>query len=182
MTPEVGQQIQFLRKRSGLSIRQLAERADVTPGIISCIERGKNSPSILTLQKILEALGSDLATFFGNGHSEQEGPVFYREKMQAICDNERHYTMIFAKHPGVEFEMLDELIEPTKTPGDMETLQCDVGGYVLSGLLELEIAEETKTTLRPGDAFYITKGKLHRGRAVGDDPVRLITVCYPPSY
>ena len=32
--------------------------------MISCIERGKNSPSITTLQKILGALGTDLAAFF----------------------------------------------------------------------------------------------------------------------
>ena len=52
MEIEVAQRIPMLRKRCGLSIRQLAELSGVTAGMISCIERGKNSPSIATLQKI----------------------------------------------------------------------------------------------------------------------------------
>ena len=53
MDTDLGPRLQMLRKRCGTSIRQLARRAGVAPGIISCIERGKNSPSISTLQKIL---------------------------------------------------------------------------------------------------------------------------------
>ena len=181
MDQEVGPRLQILRKRIGLSIRQLAERADVTPGIISCIERGKNSPSITTLQKILEAMGTNLGAFFANGSSQPEGPVFLREHMQVISDNERHYTIVFARNPNLAIEVLDEQIRPTDTPPEMETLKCDVGGYILTGMLELEVEGE-KSVLRPGDAFYITKGSVHRGRAVGTEPVRAMTVYCPPNY
>jgi transcriptional regulator with XRE-family HTH domain len=181
MDQEVGPRLQILRKRIGLSIRQLAEKADVTPGIISCIERGKNSPSITTLQKILEAMGTNLGAFFSNGSPHDEGPVFLRERMQVISDNERHYTIIFARNPDLAVEMLDEQIRPTDILPQLEILKCDVGGYILTGMLELEVDGE-KSVLRPGDAFYIAKGKVHRGRAVGDDPVRAITVYCPPNY
>jgi transcriptional regulator with XRE-family HTH domain len=182
MDQEVGPRLQILRKRIGLSIRQLAERANVTPGIISCIERGKNSPSILTLQKILESVGANLGDFFANGSARELGPVFLREHMQVISDNERHYTIIFARNRELAVEMLDEQICPTDTPSEMEVLKCDVGGYILSGTLELEVQGEETTVLRPGDAFYIPKGKAHHGRAFGAEPVRAITVCCPPNY
>jgi len=182
MDKEIGSKLKILRERSKLSIRQLAERADVTPGIISCIERGKNSPSIYTLQKVLGALGTDLGAFFSNGSANQEGPIFLRENMKLVHDNDRHYTIVFARNPRLAVEVLDEQIRTTDTLPEKEVLKCDVGGYILSGTLELVVEGQENALLRPGDAFYVSKGTPHCGRAVGDEQVRLITVCCPPNY
>jgi len=182
MDKKVGERLKILRERSKLSIRQLAEKAAVTPGIISCIERGKNSPSISTLQKVLEALGTDLSAFFANGSAKQEGPLFMRENMQLVQDDDRNYTIVFARNPDLAIEVLDEQIRPSEELPEMETLTCDVAGYILAGMLELEVEGQKKTLLRPGDAFYVIKGTPHRGRAVGDETVRAITVYCPPKY
>jgi len=182
MEAEVAQRIQILRKRCGMSIRQLAGLAKVTPGIISCIERGKNSPSIATLQKILNALGADLAAFFSGEEGNGEGPVSFREHMRAISDGERNYTIVFPKTPGIGVEMFDEHIYPAKRRPPLETLQCDVAGYIITGSLVLEIKGRKKQTLRPGDAFYVSKGQEHRGFAANNEPVRLVTVYHPGKY
>jgi transcriptional regulator with XRE-family HTH domain len=182
METQFPQRIQMLRKRCGLSIRQLAALAGVTPGIISCIERGKNSPSIATLQKILNALDTNLASFFAQEKEQQEGPVFLREHMQALSDGDRTYTIVFSKKPGIGVEMFDETLRPSKRHPPFETLKCDVAGYLLSGSLELEIKKQPKQTLRPGDAFYIPKDVEHRGFVVEEEPARLITVYHPGRY
>jgi transcriptional regulator with XRE-family HTH domain len=179
---ELAQRVQTLRNRCGLSIRQLAGLAGVTPGIVSCIERGKTSPSITTLQKILTALGTDLATFFAAGRKEEPGPVFLRQQMRTLTDGDRSYTIIFPKRRGVSVEMFDEHIYPGKRRPPFEKLKCDVAGYVVSGTLSLEIKPQDKQTLRPGDAFYIPKGQEHRGFSTDDGPVRLVTVYYPAKY
>jgi len=182
MEAEPGRNLRVLRTRCGLSIRRLAEQSGVTAGMISCIERDKSSPSIVTLKKILAALGTDLATFFASEEVEQEGPVFPREKMKAINDAERSYTFVFPKRDDVQVEMLDECMRPTPKRPAFEKLKCDVAGYVLSGRLALEIKGEQKKTLRPGDGFYIRKSTEHRGFALDDEPVRLVTVYYPARY
>ena len=69
---EYGKRVRILRNRSGYSIRRLADLSGVTASVISGIERGKISPSITTLRKILEALGTNLATFFSSRPKEQE--------------------------------------------------------------------------------------------------------------
>lgn len=176
-----GQRIAILRKRCRLSIRKLAEIAKVTPGIISSIERGKTSPSIATLQKILSALDSDLATFFSGNEAAQQIPVLLRERMRVVSDRERSYTIVFPRREDIAVEMLDEQLSPSRRRPPYETLKCDVAGYILSGELVLEIKGKTKRTLRPGDAFYVTKGQEHRGYTV-DEPVRLITVYSPARY
>ena len=101
MEDTVGQQIRLLRNRCGMSIRQLAERAGVTAGIVSCIERSMNSPSISTLSKILAALDTDLQTFFSGGNHSDDGPFMRREQMKTIADDERSYTMLFPKRPDI---------------------------------------------------------------------------------
>ncbi len=182
MDKEIGSKLKILRERSKLSIRQLAERADVTPGIISCIEKGKNSPSISTLQKVLGALGTNLGAFFANGLADQEGPIFLRENMKLVQDNYRFYTMVFARNSRLAMEVFDEQIRPTESFPEKEILKCDIGGYILSGMLELAINGYENILLRPGDAFYVAKETPHCGRAVGDEPARVITVCCPPNY
>lgn len=131
------------------------------------------------LQKILTALGSDLATFFSEGREGEEGPFFHRQHMRTISDGDRTYTIIFPKQQGIAVEMFDEQIAPNRRRPPFETLECDVGGYVLSGDLTLEMRGRKKETLRPGDAFYVPKGCEHRGFAATEETVRLITVRYP---
>lgn len=177
-----GPRIQMLRKRCGLSIRKLAELSGVTAGMISCIERGANSPSIATLQKILSALDTDLASFFGAEPEAQAGPVYHREGMRLISDDQRSYTIVFPRQPELKVELLDEHIAPSSQLPPHEKLSCDVAGYVLSGSLVLEIEGEKKQTLRPGDAFYIPSQVAHRGYATAGEPVRLVTVYSPPRY
>jgi transcriptional regulator with XRE-family HTH domain len=182
MEPEVGLRIQALRRRFGLSIRQLADKAGLSAAMLSYIERGQASPSLATLQKLLAALGTDLAGFFAEKDAHGEGPVFTREQMRIVSDPERTYTILLSKRPGVQLEMFDEHIRPSKRKPEFEKLNCDVAGYVLSGSLVLDVKGEEKRTLRTGDAFYVTKGTTHRGYALGGEEARLITVYYPASY
>jgi len=179
---DLGERIQMLRKRCGLSIRKLADQARITPGMISFIERNKTSPSLATLQKILQALGTDLATFFSTSVREQKGPVFSREDMQAINDPDRRYTIVFPRAKNVHVEMFDEEHLPTGKKPPFEKLKCDVAGYLLSGNTVLEIKGRPKRQLRPGDAFYIPKGVEHRGYVINGQPARLITVYWPGKY
>ncbi len=46
--------------------------------------------------------------------------------------------------------------------------------YVLSGTLDLELADGTHHTFRAGDAFAEVVGTIHRGRAAGAEPVVLV--------
>jgi transcriptional regulator with XRE-family HTH domain len=184
MDLETGRRLQLLRKRSSLSIRELAARSGVTASMISYVERGKHSISLTTLQKLLSALGTDLTSFFAAQGGGGKGPVLPREQMQVVSDRERTYTILLPKRAGVRLEMFDEELRPGKTRAkpEFETLNCDVAGYVLLGGLVLEVEGEPPQTLRPGDAFYVPKGTAHRGYAADGQPVRLISVCYPPRY
>ena len=57
---DIAMQITGLRERHGLTQAELAERCGVDQGDISRIERGSTSPTARTLQRIAEALDSDV--------------------------------------------------------------------------------------------------------------------------
>ena len=60
---ELGNQIREERKKKGLSQEQLAFDADVDRSYIGGIERGERNVSFLTLVKIANCLGCDIAKF-----------------------------------------------------------------------------------------------------------------------
>ena len=71
----VGERLKALRNRYGLSQRA-ADRAGLTHGTVSHIERDKISPSIGTLRQILDAIPMTLSDFFAD-QSERETDFFY---------------------------------------------------------------------------------------------------------
>ena len=64
MSFDVGSRLRAIRQRHGLSQRELARRAGVTNGLVSLIEKNRVSPSVNSLQKLLDGIPMSLAEFF----------------------------------------------------------------------------------------------------------------------
>jgi transcriptional regulator with XRE-family HTH domain len=63
ITPELAAMLAEARRRRGLSLRQAARRAGVTPGTIVHLEKARRAPSTAVAERIIEAYGlpADLA-------------------------------------------------------------------------------------------------------------------------
>ena len=72
---DIGYRIKQLRTKNNLTLEELASRCELTKGFLSQLERNLTSPSIATLQDIVEALGTTLAKFFQE--ETEEKPVSY---------------------------------------------------------------------------------------------------------
>jgi len=59
---DVGTRIRALRHASDLSLEQLGERAGVHPTHLSAVELGRRNPSLITLGRIAEGLGTHIAS------------------------------------------------------------------------------------------------------------------------
>ncbi len=64
MSRSLGERIKGLRMERELQQRQLAEKAGLTPSMVSQIESGRLTPSLHTIGKIAAALGVPIATLF----------------------------------------------------------------------------------------------------------------------
>ena len=80
---KIGYKIKTLRIAKGLTQEELADRAELSKGFISQIERDLTSPSISTLVDILQCLGTNLKDFFNNEEDEQivfKQPDYFEKK------------------------------------------------------------------------------------------------------
>ena len=83
---EIGKKIKGLRIQRGLTQEELASRCELSKGFISLVERDLTSPSIATLMDMLESLGTDMKTFFGEATDEKvvfgEKDIFVKELIE----------------------------------------------------------------------------------------------------
>ena len=68
---DIGHKIKQLRIQKGLTLEELASRSELTKGFLSQTERNLTSPSIATLNDIVEALGTSLSEFFKEDKEER---------------------------------------------------------------------------------------------------------------
>ena len=61
---EIGSKIRELRILNGLTQEELADRSELSKGFISQLENDVTSPSISTLEDILQCLGMTISEFF----------------------------------------------------------------------------------------------------------------------
>lgn len=180
---ELGKVIRQLRTEDGIGLRELSRMAGITPASLTAIERGKRSPTLATLHKILKALGSDFAEFFTNSTNKSRSPVFEPKEMVSISDKHRNYKFLLPKRRDVLFEMVDEIISPKEVRSEWEIHDCDVGGMILSGgPARLEVEGQGQWILRKGYSFYIKAGLKHRLVNLGKRAINQITVYSPARY
>ena len=73
----LGKRLRELRKRKGLNQEKLAELINVDPTTINNIENGKNYPSLINLENILQTLNSTFIEAFDFDHkNESENLLF----------------------------------------------------------------------------------------------------------
>lgn len=87
---DIGNRLKELRVLKGLTQEELADRAELSKGFISQVERNLTSPSIATLTDILQCLGFTIGEFFSEEPEEQIvfGRQDYFEKIDAELLNE----------------------------------------------------------------------------------------------
>ena len=68
---DIGSKIKRLRLKNELTLEDVANRCELSKGFLSQVENNLSSPSITTLEDILEVLGSSLSEFFSEDEPEQ---------------------------------------------------------------------------------------------------------------
>ncbi len=177
----IGQKIKELRVQKGLTQEELADRAELSKGFISQLERDLTSPSITTLVDILQCLGSDLKDFFNDDTDEQI--VFhdhdYFEKMDEELKNKIEWIIPNAQKNIMEPIRLT-LAAGGKTYPD-NPHEGEEFGYVLSGSILLHIGKKIYKA-KKGESFYFTASSTHYIEANDKTGATLLWVSSPPSF
>lgn len=95
----LGKRLREIRKRKGINQEKLAELIDVDPTTISNIENGKNYPSMINLENILNVLDVTFMEVFDFEHKNNSENLIVQinEKLKANPDKlEDFYKIVIA--------------------------------------------------------------------------------------
>jgi transcriptional regulator with XRE-family HTH domain len=172
----IAARLRKLREERQLSLRELASRAGVAVSFLSKIEAAKASPTIMSLVKILEALGVEVATFFGGTPAGPPAIVFKRGEMRALNEVDRTWWYAFPDRPELKMVMTYEEFKARSRVSEVESHRTDLCGFVIEGTLTFEVPGRGVVRAEAGDAFYLPSGLDHISRNDSARTLRLVVV------
>jgi len=179
---KIGGNLRRLRQRRHLSTRELASRSGISHSTISLIERDRISPTVDTLQAVLDALGSRLSEFLSGVREAGSSPFYPAEDLPEIGNPDNiSYKIIGLDHPFRSIQFLRETYSVGADSGEMLTHVAQEVGFVMTGQVEVTVGA-TARVLNQGDGYYFDSRELHRFRNVGATKAEIISAISPPSY
>lgn len=175
----LGAAIRSRRKEHGLTLVQLAAQAQISHSFLSQLERGLARPSMSSLHRIAQALGTTqpaLMSMTLDPSGVRVGLVPAGEGLPVENPGGTARSLVAgprAMYPMLFEGALDEF-------GPFYSHDGDEFIFVLSGSIEVEIAGEGLYTIRAGDTLYYPGSAAHRWRGVGDEPVQALFVQQGP--
>ena len=182
----LGDKIRTLRKKLGMTQKELAEQVGLTPSFISQLEKNLISPSLDSLLKLSEKLNTQPIYFLMNGES---GPL---QKMVIKPGERSEIHLPGLKSNGLKLQLLvSDVLNRRMEPylltlkegaiieGHFYTHKGDEFAYVMEGELEVEIQDE-KHLLRKGDSLYIGATFPSKWANVGKGEAVLLWILSPP--
>lgn len=191
----LGARLKELRKHAGLSLRELARQAEVSPSLVSQIENGKSRPSVSTLYTFARLLNVSVDELFdadapeadhsaagvaGGVHDPANAwhPSEYATRISVVHPSHRAHLRMAE---GVDWERLAatperdvNFMKITYAPGaagntDGSLIAHDgyEYGYVLSGVVQVTVGNEV-FVLREGESLGFDSTIPHILRNIGD--------------
>jgi transcriptional regulator with XRE-family HTH domain len=176
----LGQRIKALRAERQLQQRQLAEKAGLTPSMLSQIESGRLTPSLHTLGKLAAALGMPIAALF---ESAPNGRLHVsRKKDYPVVSfdgsTEKWHVLGAGLFQG-KIRAVVSSLGPRGKGVKTDKVILDSGQmklfYVIEGKVALHYNGEAHR-LEAGDSAYLDGGTPHGWENVGPRTARALWV------
>lgn len=171
----IGPKVRDLRQRAGLSLQQLARRADVSAAAIHKVERGDMVPTITTLLKLADALERPIGHFVGDDAPTALASVVTAGAgaVAATTDPEVVRTAVTAAPE--RFRVGGSLV--VVGPGGSGTTEGPHAGeelvHLLEGTLEFDVAGE-RHSVDAGDTIQFPGDRHTHWRNPGPQPARAL--------
>ena len=171
----IGEKIAEYRKKQNLSIRDLAKMADVTPSLLSQIERGLANPSVNSLKSISSALNVPLFTFFVSQVDKKDLIVRSDSRKKVILPGSEDviYEILAPDtNDKLEFAIMNLAPHTSSCNDQIYHNGCEIA-YILHGEVDLYL-DEDKFSLKQGDSVKIPIGTNHRWENSSDSESKVI--------
>ena len=176
----IGEKIRNLRLASDLTQEELAERAGLTKGFISQLERDLTSISLDSLEDILTAMNTSLGIFFSEAPGEK---VVYPPETRTTIEKKGVNSFQFLVPGATNRKMEPALVtlSPGESTEEIEPFTGEEFGFVLQGRIALRLGQQVFKA-KKGDSFYFNADKYHRLQNIGRSEARVLWITCPPYF
>jgi transcriptional regulator with XRE-family HTH domain len=176
-----GAAIRRSRLERGLKLSDLAVAASISVPMLSRFENGQSTASLVMLERICSALGTDLSTLFREIEqtSGEAQLIKATDQMEVVRTGTKHghtYRLLsYQRGPRKAFEPF--LINMDKDSESYPRFQHPGTEfiYMLSGRMEYRFGDKT-FLVEPGDAFTFSGNVLHGPERLLDNRIQFITI------
>lgn len=176
---EISSRVKELRELSDISLKEMAERLQVTEEYLTAFEEGNGDISASKLYEISQILGVDLSLLLTGESPKMRVFTVTRAGKGASVDRRRQY-----KYQALAQNFVDKKAEPflVEIPSKGEDAEVSLNShpgqewdYVLDGMLKIVIHNNT-VILNPGDSIFYDSNNPHGMAAIGDKPAKILAV------
>ncbi len=176
---DIGRRLKTLRLKNQLTLEDVANRCELSKGFISQVENNNCSPSISTLEDLLEVLGSSLSEFFAG---DEEDKIVYTDEDYFINEQEGYtISYLVPNAQKNECEPIKIVINPEGCSQQIEPHDGEDFGYVISGEAVLCYGDESHS-LCEGSSFYVRCNLPYYIENTSNKPCELVWVSTPPFF
>jgi len=182
----LGDKIRNLRKKIGMTQKDLADQAGFTPSFISQLEKNLISPSLDSLLKLSDTLNTQPIYFLMDGEDVSWQKMIIRPGerqhiyLQDLKTADVHLQLLVSDVINRRMEpYLLTLREKTAVDRHFFNHKGDEFGYILEGDLEVDIQGQ-KHMLRKGDSLYIESTVPSRWFNAGKGDTVVLWILSPP--
>ena len=175
----LGIKIKERRKLLNLTQQELADRCELTKGYISQLESDSVSPSLETLEIILDVLGTNISDFFKDLTDKN---IIYDNNEQYIkdFDSYRQTWLVSTAQEHMMEPIYVELYENGETFHDYPHTGEEFG-YVVEGEIII-MYDDKKFICKKGESFYFVANKYHYIKNNYNGISKILWVSCPPNF
>ena len=187
----IGEKIKELRHLKEMTLEELSKKSKVSLSLLSMVERNKSAPTVRTLERTVDALGTTISDLYMDiENTKREG---IRSTRVSVLPKKKRKKLILGPDRGKAFY---ELLTPDyrrnleivyihfpvgKNKGEFISHKGEECGIILEGRLKAYVGDQV-FILGDGDCIYLDSSMPHRWENIGEIEVRAFWINTPASF
>jgi transcriptional regulator with XRE-family HTH domain len=172
--PDVGRILQRLREQHNVTVRELAEKSELSESFIRAVERGESDISLGRLARLARFFEYDLGSFLGFT-SQLSHPKFVAKESRALINRGRGIKYEVLHLPGIDLDLVVVDMAPQSKFKDERSHEGIDVVYVTQGDVVV-VVDGIDYPVREKECCVFSAGYRHRVRNDSARPASLISI------
>jgi transcriptional regulator with XRE-family HTH domain len=179
---QIASRVKEKRRKSRITLEELAKEVGVTKGLLSQIENNRTIPSLSVLLSIIKCLRVDFSDFFDKLDESGDGtPIIikardYEQIKKEYSKGSYYYRINSFKYEGKLVDLVLYRQDKNARRGYVSTEAFEFN-YILKGKIQYTIKDK-KYVLEQGDSFYYDARQLHLSKCLSPKGCTMLVIYF----